>query len=122
MLEGVPEGAVDVRRVVELDQLRSRLDDLGLVHPFARVVVEVAGARAERSVGSDGEVVGVLVAHLQARQHLLALPLFRFDLSISGYQFIEKVAWVPQWGLNYHLGMDGISLLMVLLSVLSPQP
>jgi NADH-quinone oxidoreductase subunit M len=49
---------------------------------------------------------------------LLALPLLRFDLSASGYQFQEKAAWVPQWGLHYHLGMDGISLLMVLLTVL----
>jgi len=49
---------------------------------------------------------------------LLALPLLRFDLSVSGYQFQEKAAWVPQWGLHYHLGMDGISLLMVLLTVL----
>ncbi|MFZ3045891.1 MAG: NADH-quinone oxidoreductase subunit M [Desulfatirhabdiaceae bacterium] len=49
---------------------------------------------------------------------LLALPLFGFDLFYSGYQFQEKVTWVPQWGLHYHLGMDGISLLMVLLTVL----
>jgi NADH-quinone oxidoreductase subunit M len=49
---------------------------------------------------------------------LLALPLLRFDLSQTGYQFIEKVAWVPQWGLAYYLGLDGISLLMVLLTVL----
>ena len=49
---------------------------------------------------------------------ILALPLLRFDLSVPGYQFQEKAAWVPQWGLHYHLGMDGISLLMVLLTVL----
>jgi NADH-quinone oxidoreductase subunit M len=49
---------------------------------------------------------------------LLALPLLRFDLIASGYQFQEKAAWVPEWGLQYHLGMDGISLLMVLLTVL----
>jgi NADH-quinone oxidoreductase subunit M len=49
---------------------------------------------------------------------LLALPLFGFDLSFSGYQFEETVAWVRPWGLTYHLGLDGISLLMVLLTVL----
>jgi NADH-quinone oxidoreductase subunit M len=49
---------------------------------------------------------------------MLAMPLLRFDLTVSGYQFQEKAAWVPQWGLHYHLGMDGISLLMVLLTVL----
>ncbi|WP_028323632.1 complex I subunit 4 family protein [Desulfatirhabdium butyrativorans] len=49
---------------------------------------------------------------------LLALPLFRFDLMQAGYQFQEKTPWVPQWGLSYHLGIDGISLLMILLTVL----
>lgn len=49
---------------------------------------------------------------------LLALPLLGFDLSQHGYQFVEKAPWVPDWGLFYHLGMDGISLLMVLLTVL----
>jgi NADH-quinone oxidoreductase subunit M len=49
---------------------------------------------------------------------LLALPLLRFDLTLPGYQFVEKIGWVESWGLYYHLGMDGISLLMVLLTVL----
>jgi NADH-quinone oxidoreductase subunit M len=48
----------------------------------------------------------------------LALPLFRFSMTTPGYQFVEKVAWMPQWGLTYYMGMDGISLLMVLLTIL----
>lgn len=47
----------------------------------------------------------------------LAFPLLGFDLSTGAFQFVEKVAWVPKWGLTYHLGIDGISLLMVLLTV-----
>ncbi|MBI5590712.1 MAG: NADH-quinone oxidoreductase subunit M [Deltaproteobacteria bacterium] len=48
----------------------------------------------------------------------LALPLFRFSMTTPGYQFVEKIAWMPQWGLTYYMGMDGISLLMVLLTIL----
>lgn len=48
---------------------------------------------------------------------LFALPLLGFDLSSGSFQFEEKMAWVPQWGLTFHLGVDGISLLMVLLTV-----
>jgi len=48
---------------------------------------------------------------------LLALPLMGFDLSSGEFQFVEKAAWVPKWGLTFHLGVDGISLLMVLLTV-----
>ncbi len=48
---------------------------------------------------------------------LLAMPLLHFDLASGGYQFVEKKDWMPDWGLSYYLGIDGISFLMVLLTV-----
>ena len=33
-------------------------------------------------------------------------------------QFVERVPWVPSLGIEYHLGVDGLGLLMVLLSAL----
>ncbi len=39
-----------------------------------------------------------------------------FDQSASGFQFVEKHAWFGSLGLSYHLGVDGISVLFVLLS------
>jgi len=39
-----------------------------------------------------------------------------FDRSASGYQLVEKVVWIPQWGVSYFLGVDGISLPMVVLT------
>ena len=39
-----------------------------------------------------------------------------FDNSTADFQFVEKVAWIPSFGLNYHMGVDGISLFFVLLS------
>ena len=47
----------------------------------------------------------------------MALPLLGYDPSVPGFQFVEQVAWVPRWGLTYFLGVDGISLLMILLTV-----
>ena len=58
---GLGERRVQVGRVVELDELGGRLDDLGLAHPLAGGLVEVPAAAAERQVGRDREVVGVLV-------------------------------------------------------------
>ncbi len=50
---------------------------------------------------------------------LLALPLLLgFQLGEAGMQFVELKPWMPQWGLNYYLAVDGISLFMVLLSVI----
>jgi NADH-quinone oxidoreductase subunit M len=35
-----------------------------------------------------------------------------------GFQFEEKVSWIPSLGVNYHVGIDGISLLLVILTTL----
>ncbi len=47
---------------------------------------------------------------------LLAFPLLGF-VPEAGYQFIERRSWVPQWGMEYHLALDGISILMVWLTL-----
>src|SRR5271165_4553689 len=47
----------------------------------------------------------------------LSLVLWvRFDQSEPGFQFVETAAWLPQWGITYKMGVDGISVLFVLLS------
>ena len=40
----------------------------------------------------------------------------QFDQSNPGFQFQESLAWLPQYGVGYRLGVDGISVLFVLLS------
>jgi NADH-quinone oxidoreductase subunit M len=42
----------------------------------------------------------------------------RFDRADPGYQFVENVSWLPEFGISYHMGVDGISVLFVLLSTL----
>jgi NADH-quinone oxidoreductase subunit M len=53
---------------------------------------------------------------------VLAIVLWiGFDLSEQGMQFVERVEWMPTFGIQYAVGVDGISLLLVLLtSVLPP--
>ena len=41
-----------------------------------------------------------------------------FDRTQAAYQFTEKYAWIPSFGINYEVGIDGISLLLVLLTTL----
>ena len=43
---------------------------------------------------------------------------FNFDHTTADFQFVEKVAWLPRFDVSYHVGVDGISLLFVLLSTL----
>jgi NADH-quinone oxidoreductase subunit M len=50
---------------------------------------------------------------------LVSLPLWTaFDRDASGFQFPEKVAWIPSIGVQYHLGVDGVSALLILLTTL----
>jgi NADH-quinone oxidoreductase subunit M len=49
----------------------------------------------------------------------LSLPLYTgFDLTTARYQFGESVPWVPSLNIHYTLGVDGISLLLVLMTTL----
>lgn len=42
----------------------------------------------------------------------------RFDVSASGMQLAENYAWIPSWGIQYSLGIDGISLLLIMLTTI----
>ena len=48
---------------------------------------------------------------------LISLILwFRFDKSDAGFQFVEHLDWLSEFGVAYHMGVDGISVLFVLLA------
>ena len=64
-------------------------------------------ARAVRWLALIGSVVSFLVT----------LPLYtRFELGTSAMQFVENLPWIARLNVNYHLGLDGISLWFVLLT------
>jgi NADH-quinone oxidoreductase subunit M len=41
---------------------------------------------------------------------------FRFDTGTADFQFAERLEWLPEFGVGYRMGVDGISVLFVLLS------
>ncbi len=48
---------------------------------------------------------------------LITLPLYSgFDNSTAAMQFVENTPWIQRFNVNYHLGVDGISLWFVLLT------
>src|SRR5512132_96026 len=48
---------------------------------------------------------------------VISLPLwFVFQRGKPGYQFQERVSWIPSLGVDYHFGIDGISLVLILLT------
>lgn len=44
------------------------------------------------------------------------VALTRFQTGTAGFQLQEVAEWIPQWGIGYRLGIDGVSLLLVLLT------
>ena len=49
---------------------------------------------------------------------LSLLIWFGFERGTAEFQFVEKAAWMPSFGIGYHVGVDGISMPFVLLSTL----
>ncbi|QKS27565.1 MAG: NADH-quinone oxidoreductase subunit M [Accumulibacter sp.] len=60
-----------------------------------------------RALSLLGAVAGLLVT----------IPLYTgFDLQTPAMQFVELKPWIPRFNVNYHLGVDGISMLFVILN------
>ena len=56
-------------------------------------------------------LIGALISFL------ITLPLYSgFQLGTSAMQFVEKAPWIERFNVNYHLGLDGISFWLVLLT------
>jgi NADH-quinone oxidoreductase subunit M len=78
---------------------------------LAGLLVLAAGgdqrAPLQRWIALAGAVLGFLVT----------LPLYTgFDIQNPGFQFEQKALWIERFNIYYHLGVDGISLLFVLLN------
>jgi NADH-quinone oxidoreductase subunit M len=86
----------------------------------------LAGALIIASVRGDEETVARnarwTALWTSAIVLLLSLILwFRFDRTTAEFQFVEQTVWLGEWGIGYHMGVDGLSVLFVLLStVLTP--
>lgn len=67
-------------------------------------------AQAARVIALIGALIGFAVT----------IPLYTgFNLQQGGFQFVEMRDWIDTINANYHLGIDGISLLLILLNSLT---
>jgi len=57
---------------------------------------------------------GVAVAAIEFALSLILW--YSFDSGVSGMQFMEQIALIPAFGINYTLGIDGISLFIIILA------
>lgn len=86
------------------------------------LIVPFIGALATFGLGKNPKVAKYLALVFSGITLVLAtLLLMNFDLGPmlgTNFQFQEQYEWVPILGISYHLGVDGISILMVFLSAL----
>lgn len=96
------------------------MNKLGFPILSTLIFLPVAGAALllliPRAKESLAKWVGLLVS---IAAFILSIPLFtNFDKSTHLMQFVERHEWIPLWNITYYLGLDGISVLFVLLSTL----
>ena len=83
--------------------------------------VPIVAGLAVMAVGRDRDAgVARWIALIGASVGLLVtLPLWmHFDPATADMQFVERTEWIPRFDIHYHLGVDGISMLLVLLNSL----
>ncbi|MDH5526954.1 MAG: NADH-quinone oxidoreductase subunit M [Nitrospirota bacterium] len=65
----------------------------------------------------DHQTVKVLALVTTIADFLISLPLWmKFDHGTANFQFVEKYSWIPTFNINYHIGVDGISLLLIIMT------
>src|SRR5579875_2259377 len=84
--------------------------------PIVGVVVILAVRGDEETVAANARWTALWTSLI-----VLALSLVlwaNWDPSNPGFQFVESAPWLPDYGVGYRMGVDGISVLFVLLSTL----
>lgn len=77
------------------------------------IVVLAVGNDRNPGVARALSLIGSLLSFL------VTLPLIsNFDANASSFQFVEKSSWIERFHINYFLGIDGISLWLVVLTAL----
>ena len=78
---------------------------------LAGLLVLATGGERNAPLQRAFALVGALVGFL------VTIPLYTgFDIHSGGMQFVEFAPWIDRFNVNYHLGVDGISVLFILLN------
>ncbi len=81
--------------------------------------VPILGGLLVLATGSDrnAPLARVLAFAVAVAGFVVTIPLYTgFDTTTSAMQFVELTSWVPRFNINYHLGVDGLSVLFVILN------
>jgi len=93
----------------------SHLLSLAIWAPIlAGVVVLLLGSDQQPARTRWTALIGSVISFL------VTIPLYtNFNYDASGFQFQEFASWIPAFNINYHLGVDGFSVPLILLTALT---
>jgi NADH-quinone oxidoreductase subunit M len=82
------------------------------------VLVPIAGlAIIAFTNGGREELIRRMVLGVSVVEFAVTLLVWaRFDAASADFQFVERHAWIPAFGIDYFVGIDGISLFLVVLT------
>ncbi len=83
--------------------------------PLAGVAFILSLRGDEQAVAKNARFIALYTS--MACLFLGMFMLFNFNGSTADFQFVEKAAWFPSLKISYHMGVDGISVFFVFLSV-----
>ncbi len=82
------------------------------------IAIPFAGIAALLFVRGNAAVRGVALAASLVTLGLSCAVWWAFDPAAEGMQFVERAEWMPNFNIEYAVGIDGISLVLVLLTTL----
>lgn len=88
------------------------LTSMALLPLIGAGLIALLPATNAKLIKQGALLVSVLVAALGITMTI------GFDRGVTGFQYVERYSWIPSLGISYQLGIDGISLILILLSVL----
>ena len=68
--------------------------------------------------GEEKKVLHRLAFFFAAAEFVLSLHLYFHFQNTGTFEFLEMKSWIPVWNVNYLMGIDGVSLLLILLTTL----
>jgi NADH-quinone oxidoreductase subunit M len=81
----------------------------------ALLIIPLLGGLAVLTLPENQSKKAALVIALV--EFFVSVPLWwMFEIGTAAWQFDHEYAWIPAWGIAYRVGLDGISLFMVLLT------
>ncbi len=92
------------------------MSDAGLLNAVLFLPLLGIGLLLLTPAGSHETTRRVTLAVMVVQLAFTAWLYLEFDARVAGLQFETRVPWIAAWGVNYQIGLDGVNVLLVLLT------